>query len=231
MSLVTPKTPLEIVRAFTTGLGDFVSPRDPLWSVLLKKFFALEQFNLDLDKSTQRPAGPLASITNASGWRFLAADGDLYGGCHVGSVFAGLSPKVTGFSRDVEVLTTAESFSGLDDFEEVKQGPFEPRVLRVAWLRFEAFWLRFVPRDSPSYATPVETNGQAGSRDESRDLVIPFIGFVESPPKSFDDTKLERGNAYSVANFLTAVGSRRPALPPSPPRRPADVLPDGSVRP
>jgi hypothetical protein len=215
VSLVTPKTPPQIIRAFTTGLGDFISPNDPLWSLILEKFFALEQFNLDLEKLIKYPAGPLSSITNPSGWRFLAADGDLYGACHVGSVFAGLPPKVTGFSRDVEVLAAAESFDELNTIDEVKQGPYEPNVLRVAWLRFEAFWLRF--------------SGDESRDDESRDLVIPYIGFVERPPKRFDDQSLERMTAYSVVDFLSAVNSRKPTIPASSPRS-ADVLPRGGVR-
>ncbi|MBV8728883.1 MAG: hypothetical protein JO336_03650 [Acidobacteriia bacterium] len=218
MSLVTPKTPPEIIRAFTAGLGDFLSPNDPLWSVMLEKFFALEQFNLDLDEFN--PAGPLDSMVDESGWRFLAADGDLYGGVHVGSVIEGLPPKVTGFSRDTEVLTAAESFDDLNTIPQVQQRAYEPRVLRVAWLRFEAFWLKPTP---DTYTSP-------GVRDESQDLVIPYIGFVERPPKTFGPTKLELMTPYWVADFLNAVNSRKPTPPPPPPKS-AHVLPRGGFDP
>ncbi len=200
MSLITPAMPPEITRAFTTGLGDFVSPNDPLWSVMLEKFFALQQFNLDLDKVNNEPNGPLDAISNPSGWRFLATDGDLYGGCHLGSVFDN-PPKVTGFSRDVQVLSGIQSYNELNTIPEVKQDQFEPRILRVSWLRFEAFWLKFIP---PSQ----QVIGPAGHG--SKDLVIPYIGFVEMPRKTFANTYLQRMTAYTVADFLRAVGSRRP---------------------
>jgi hypothetical protein len=224
MSLITPTMPPAIIRAYTTGLGDFVNPNDPLWSVMLENFVALEQFNLDLDKLKEHSNGPLLSISNYSGWRFLAADGDLYGACHMGSIDKNLPPKVTGFSRDVQVLNVVESFNELNTMDKVKQNPFEPRVLRIAWLRFEAFWLKFSPPGGP----PQGANAQA---DDPNDLVIPYIGFVERPRKTFgQNMHLERMTAYTVADFLSAVGSHQPSLTSKPPR-PSDVLPPGGFRP
>jgi len=194
MGLITPTMPPAILRAFNLGLGDFISPSDPLWSVLLKRFIGLQTHGLNLDLYVNiafDPDGkplPLDSVSSfdslvqSTGWRFLAADGDVYGGCHVGSVDPSLPPKLTGFSRDVEVLTAIEQFNELSTIDEVNTCTFEPRVLRISWLRFEAFWLH-VPDST--------------SQPQCYDLVIPYFGFVKRP--------LELMQPKPISGFLTAI--------------------------
>jgi hypothetical protein len=233
--------PPAIIRAFTSGLGNYVDPNDPLWSVMLKSFFALDQYNVDLDRLAAITEGQpllLDQLTNESGWRFLAADSNLYGACHVGSVAdATLAPKVTGFSRDAEVLTAIERFNELDTDDGVKKNAFEPRVLRVAWLRFEAYWLKFIAGDSSQVNNQSRKSNGQGDRDESNDLIFPYIGFVENPKKTYDtDGTLQIMTGVSPQNFLTAlkntkiVAAYKTNTPPKS-RKPANVLPLGGVRP
>ena len=151
MSLTNPVIPSDITRAFTTGLGDFVDPSNPLWSVMLNDSVALPAFNLQLmpDPVPPRPIALEVPWIQESGWRFVAAVGDLYGACHVGSIKPGFPPKLTGFSDDVQILTFVESFSQLRSLTEVAAWDFTPRVLRITWLIFEAFWLSPLPPPLP----------------------------------------------------------------------------------
>jgi hypothetical protein len=173
MSLTKPPIPLPIVRAFTTGLEDFIDPGDPLYSLLSQESMAIAAYNLLPPFPIPLPIPPppfperledYALETISSGYRFWAASGDLYGACHVGSIHAG-TPKVTGFSDVVDVLTGVERFYQLNAIPEVAAAAFEPRVLRVTWGRFEAFWLHSID-----------------STAEDR-----FVGYAGFPPKGIDD--------------------------------------------
>src|SRR5579863_8909627 len=187
MSLTKPKIPLEIIRAFTTGLGDFIDPNEPIYSLLSQNFMAIEAHNLRLPvPPTPFPEKMEDWVLNAdaiipSGWRFWAASGDLYGGCHVGSVKAGTPPKLTGFSDTVQVLAGVERFNLLSTMPELAAAAFEPRVLRIGWYPLEAFWLR-------STVTGVD------------DRFVVHSGF---PPKSLDPTQ-----SYSWAEFRKAIWGR-----------------------
>lgn len=170
MSLTKPPIPLPIVRAFTTGLEDFIEPGDPLYSLLSQESMAIAAYNLLLPLPIPPPPFPIKMEdwntfeTISSGYRFWAASGDLYGACHVGSINAG-TPKVTGFSDVVDVLTGVERFYQLNAIPELAAAAFEPRVLRVTWGRFEAFWLH-----------------STDSTVEDR-----FVGYAGFPPKGLDD--------------------------------------------
>jgi DNA uptake protein ComE-like DNA-binding protein len=188
MSLSKPNPSAETLRAFTAGLADFVDSSDPVWSLLLNRYVALDARNLnryriceifhhepfDTAKTIARltveafarlAANPALEddLIPSSGWRFLALDGDVYGGCHVGNITPGVPPKLTGFSNDVQVLAAIEAFNGLDDVLASASitGAFELRVLRTTWLHFEAFWLH--------------------SLDGDFDRVIPYAGFPGAP--------------------------------------------------
>ncbi|MBV9398672.1 MAG: hypothetical protein JO062_11885 [Bryobacterales bacterium] len=200
MSLITPALPPAILRAFNMGLGDFVSPKDPLWAVMLKKFIALEVYSLNLDHFIARvPAGAippssLEGLIDSAGWHFLASDGHVYGACHVGSFDPSLPPKLTGFSREAEVLTSIESFDDLNTMDQLRNCIFEPRVLRLPWARFEAFWLHL----------PDQMAQPAGCND----WIVPYTGFVETPPKYLDDdhtSMLQLGRPFGIAAFLGAL--------------------------
>jgi hypothetical protein len=178
MSLIKPTIPADVLRAFTSGLGDFIRPGSPLWSLLLNKYVAIQAYNLQLDSfcGIDSPSAVTAFKTlpdgffKSSGWRFLAGEGDLYGGCHVGSIISGQPPKLTGFSKSVQVLASIESFNELPNVSLPAPGDFEIRVLRIPWLQFEAFWL---------YSLPA-AGGSLGSEGIGTDVIVPYIGFVES---------------------------------------------------
>jgi hypothetical protein len=179
MSLTKPPIPLPIVRAFTTGLEDFIDPGDPLYSLLSQESMAIAAYNLLPPFPIPLPIPPppfperledYALETISSGYRFWAASGDLYGACHVGSIHAG-TPKVTGFSDVVDVLTGVERFYQLNAIPEVAAAAFEPRVLRVTWGRFEAFWLK-----------------STDSNVEDR-----FVGYAGFPPKGLGDPRKSVG--------------------------------------
>jgi len=144
MSLTKPKIPLDIKRAFTTELGNFVDPSNPLWSLLSQKFVALEAYNFRLDPFPHKIEDWHLDekSTSSSGWRFWAAEGDLYGACHVGSVEKDLPPKLTGFADTVQVLTAIEGFNQMSTITELAAAAFEPRVWTITRLPIEAFWLK-----------------------------------------------------------------------------------------
>jgi hypothetical protein len=184
MGLKTTVVPPDVLRAFTSGLGNYVDPSRPLWSVMQKEYVAHEWYSLVLsgiDKLKGSKIFPEAHLLS-TGWRFMATDGDVYGGCHVGSPRTNARPMLTGFSWDSQVLTFMESLEELKTLPEVG-GPvqFELRGLNVRWLHFEAFWLH--------------TDTGVG------DLVVPYTGFVEGSPNY-----LELMRPYSVENFLIAIG-------------------------
>lgn len=178
MSLTKPNIPAAILRAFTSGLGDYIDSSEPLWSLLLNKYTAINASNLNLEifhpiaqadfpAVLQELQRVLARESLAqTGWRFLAAEGDLYGGCHVGSITPGHPPKLTGFSTATQILTAIESLNGLGPL--VPPGDFEPRVLRIPWLQFEAFWLHSADADK-KYPDRIDYN---------RDYLVPYGGFI-----------------------------------------------------
>jgi hypothetical protein len=179
MSLTKPNIPAEILRAFTSGLGDYIDSSEPLWSLLLNKYTAINASNLNLEifyaiAQADSQAMPqelqrvLAGESLAqTGWRFLAAEGDLYGGCHVGSITPSHPPKLTGFSTATQILTAIESLNGLGPL--VPPGNFEPRVLRIPWLQFEAFWLHSADAADKEHPDRIDYN---------RDYLVPYGGFI-----------------------------------------------------
>jgi hypothetical protein len=185
MSLRRPDVPDDILRAFTTGLGDFIPSGGPLWSLLLSQFFPLMQQNVSL-VPLAAPAVSLESALTSTGWRFLAAEGDLYGACHVGSVRQGAAPILTGFSDDPLVLTAFERLNEVENLLAQKKisWHYTPSVLRITWLRLEAFWLHADPG--------------------SLDRVIPYAGFVGDEPAE-PKTGLEMMALYDVDAFLRKI--------------------------
>jgi hypothetical protein len=186
MSLNQPSVPAVVRRAFSSGLGNYVDPSQPLWSVLLNKSTPLSTWSLSFSKIQElieRPAPDTLSgddVAISTGWHFAAADGDLYGACHVGSVTPKEQPMVTGFSGDVEILTFLERFEQVKTLSEVGQAAFEVRLLSIRWLHFDSFWL---------YGPSRET-----------DLLIPCAGFVGGPPNHLDLLY-----PYPVKHFLAAI--------------------------
>jgi hypothetical protein len=189
MSFIKALPPQEILRAFTTGLGDFIDQSNPLWSLLEGKYVAQQVFNLDLHAIPQTEMAPsvLAPLIKSTGWRFLAADAGRFAACHVGSITPDLPPKLTGVSTELPVLQAIEGIGQLEALKEVATRKFEVRTLRIAWLRFEAFWL--------------------SAQDGGPDLVVPYMGFVEGPPN-----KLKLMKAYAVNEFLRAIWVRAQRL-------------------
>jgi hypothetical protein len=209
MSFTKPPIPLEIIRAFTAGLEDFIDPGDPLYSLLSQESMAIAAYNLlppiPIPIPMPIPPPPFPEkmevwdvfATIPSGYRFWAASGDLYGACHVGSINGG-TPKLTGFSDVVDVLTAVERFYQLNAIPELAAAAFEPRVLRVPWGRFEAFWLH-----------------STDSTVEDR-----FVGYSGFPPKGLDDPTKSvcwaefRNDIWDLARqaYLQAVAKSTAAL-------------------
>lgn len=190
MSLKAPEIPPVVMRAFKTGLGNYIDPSSPVWSLLLKQYVALEWSSLSLSKTGEldgpkfkAPINRLDDLVIPTGWRFAAAERGLYGGCHVGSTKTNPLPILTGFSDDPQILTFMESLEQLRALSVVGAGQFTLKVLRVAWLHFEAFWL----------STP----------DGAGDIVVPFTGFVQGSPN-----RLSLMNPYPVLSFLKEIWRR-----------------------
>jgi hypothetical protein len=197
MSLKNPDVPAEILRAFTSGLGDYVDSSDPLWSLLLNKYIAIDALNLPLEPFRKIALDRVQKIETKlpnTGWRFLAAEGDLYGGCHVGSITSGHPPKLTGFSTAAQILTAIENYNGLGPLVPPVPpglpGNFQPRVLRVPWLQFEAFWLHFTP---PNEEYP-------DSFDYDHDRLVPYDGFAGAR-----HLRLALMQAFTVNDFFEAI--------------------------
>jgi len=193
-----PVIPPVVLRAFTSGLGNYIDPSRPLWSLMQKQYVALQWNSLNLDaicKLTDQP-DTLEGLALQTGWRFAASDGDLYGACHVGSMVGrdyNTPPITTGFSYDAQTLTFMESLEQLKLLPlpdgMTGAGPFELRGLSIRWLHFEAFWLR-------NTAAPTGTQEPDGTGD----IVVPYTGFVEDFPNY-----LELMSPYPVKYFLTAI--------------------------
>jgi len=131
MNYKTPAAPPVVIRAFTAGLGNYVDPGTPLWSLLLKKSVALKWWSLDLfkiGKFDMTPSTITDDLVITTGWRFTAADGDYYGGCHVGSVTLDSPPILTGFSDDVRILTFMDSLEQLKALSVASSYQFELRT-------------------------------------------------------------------------------------------------------
>ena len=187
MILKESEIPAVVMRAFKAGLGNYIDPSNPLWSLLLKQYVALPWWSLSLSEigkldkpKFKEPITRLDHLVISTGWRFMAAEANRYGGCHVGSIENG-SPILTGFSDDPQILTFMESLEQLKSIS--RTGQYTLRVLRVAWLHFESFWL----------STP----------DGAGDIVIPFSGFIQGPPNH-----LSLMNPYPVGSFLEAIWCR-----------------------
>jgi len=199
MSLNATVIPPAVLRAFTSGLGNYIDPSRPLWSVMQKKYVGLAAFSLRLSEISKYNYTPTALTVDdviSTGWRFVAKDADLYGGCHVGSIKTDAPPILTGFSGDAQILTFMERLEDLPALVDpatkvpvVGKGQFDLRVLNIRWLHFEAFWL---------YAT--DGAGETPATLRAKDIVIPYAGFVEGPPNY-----LELMFPYPVKDFLTAI--------------------------
>jgi hypothetical protein len=146
MSLKIPSPPTSTLRAYKSGLSDFVDSGCSLWNLMLQRHQAHAVHNLHLQKLhdalCQNPCPPLdEKVTKPTGWRFLASDTGLLGACHVGAESAGAAPKLTGFSNAPEIEGITELIGRLANLPEVQNDTFELRVLRITWLHHEAFWL------------------------------------------------------------------------------------------
>jgi hypothetical protein len=233
MSLIKASVPRHIRQAYTSGLGDFVDSGSPLWSLLLNKYAAIPTYNLVLScyckliftsDVSSLPTLP-DSVLQPTGWRFLAAEGDLYGACHVGSVTSSLPPKLTGFSSSAPVLTAIECLNQLPSIGltpilppgTLPPGDYEIRILRIPWLRFEAFWLHWLapdgkrsPCDDWSANSPANGGqepgggGSANNQHRGTDLVVPYIGF----PESASGGQLSAMQALLLPDFLNAISKR-----------------------
>jgi len=233
MSLRRASVPRHIRQAFTSGLGDFVSSGSPLWSLLLNRYAAIPSYNLVLpcyckliftSDATALKTLP-DNVLQSSGWRFLASEGDLYGACHVGSVIPSLPPKLTGFSNSPIVLTAIERFNQLPSVTlspilppgSLPVGDYEIRILRITWLRFEAFWLYWLPSagngspcddwpatDAPPASDQGPGGGGSASQYRGTDLIVPYIGF----PESASDGRLSPMQALLLPDFLNAIAKK-----------------------
>jgi hypothetical protein len=195
-----PVIPPVVLRAFMSGLGNYIDPSRPLWSLMQKQYVALQWSSLNLDQicnlPPQQAPTTLQGLFRDTGWRFAASDGDLYGACHIGSIHRenNTPPILTGFSYDVQTLTFMESLEQLKVLHPPNDGmgPFELRGLSIRWLHFEAFWLRkLVGPAQPSPPDPYDWTG---------DIVVPYAGFVEGFPNH-----LELMYPYPVNDFLAAI--------------------------
>jgi hypothetical protein len=183
MSLKAPVIPPAVLRAFTSGLGNYIDPSVPLWSLMQKEHVALAWWSLSLfrfDPSQDAPDAITDDHLISTGWRFVASDGNLYGECHVGSAKPGAPPILTGCSYDSQIPAFMESLKALKALPVIGTGEFELRGLSSRWLHFEAFWLH--------------------TKDGKGDIVIPYAGFVEGPPN-----RLERMRPYPAKDFLNAI--------------------------
>jgi DNA uptake protein ComE-like DNA-binding protein len=208
--LIKACVPGEVLRAFTTGLGDFVDSGTPLWSLLLNKYSALSAYSLKLSSFGKLEASPTTELKalpqedmQPTGWRFFAIEDDLYGGCHVGSIQSGLPPKLTGFSNSVQVLAEIEGYNGLTHIP-LPPGNYGVRVLMIPWLQFEAFWLHWLsaagsPAPDCDPNNPPSKENQAGT-----DVIVPYFGFV----KSCSAGVLSTMQAYCLPDFLEAISHR-----------------------
>jgi hypothetical protein len=209
--LKAPIVPGEVRRAFTAGLGDFVSSGSPLWSLLLNKYNPVPAYDLDLKIFWELASPPgfegrktLPGERLQCRWRFLAADGGLYAGCHVGSVVQGQPPKLTGLSDSVQILEAMERFIELPSVSLPSPGDFEIRVLRIPWLHFEAFWLYWLPPgngSTPTLLPPADARETTDDSSRGTDVIVPYLGFVERPSRE----KLSTMNALVLPEFLQAI--------------------------
>jgi DNA uptake protein ComE-like DNA-binding protein len=219
MSLRKPTVPGDVLRAFTTGLGDFISSGSPLWSLLLNKYTPIQAYNLLLWRKTGPSTseslfcGPtptqsyLKSLKTLdgwaipTGWRFFAAEDDLYGASHVGSIVPGLPSKLTGFSNSVQVLAAIESYQQLPTVPICPPGDFEIRILRVTWLHLEAFWLYWLPPSGNGSTSSGPPSEAANGPNRGYDVIVPYMGFVESSSCG----ELSPMTAYLLPDFLLAI--------------------------
>jgi hypothetical protein len=194
MSLLFKKPPRQIARAHQADLANFVNTGSTVFSLLLHSPKACQVYGLR--KGDVCTAGvDLTKCVNDLGWRFLAGDSGGAGATHVGSV-AGSAPKLTGFSGEQQVADAIAHLSDLEGLTGLPQGPFEVRLLRVAWLRFEAFWLH-----------------ADGAADAKGDHVVPYTDFAAAPQVGLKVMK-----AYSAADFVNAIYQKVcAAAPPAPP--------------
>jgi hypothetical protein len=165
------------VHAFKSGLQDFVEPGTQLWSLLLEKYEACKVYTLELDKVGD--GKPPKTIEDAlvcdRGWRFLASDGAQNGACHVG----GGSLKVTGFSSAPEIASAVNYIREIEATQGISPADYELRVLRIPWLRFEAFWL-------------------FSNYGRQLDLVFPYTRFAKA-------AKLRPMTQYTAEDFLKPI--------------------------
>jgi hypothetical protein len=187
MSLKIPSPPTSTLRAYKSGLSDFVDSGCSLWNLMLQRHQAHAVHNLHLQKLhdalCQNPCPPLdEKVTKPTGWRFLASDTGLVGACHVGAESTGAAPKVTGFSNASEIEGITGLIGRLGNLPEVQKDTFELRVLRITWLHHEAFWLHSV------------TGGV--------DLVIPYTTFAVGIPGTL--------RVYKWPEYLDEI---RPRIP------------------
>lgn len=165
------------VHAFKSGLQDFVAPGNQLWALLLDKYEACKVFTLELEEvgDGDPPDSIEDSLVCNRGWRFLASDGAQNGACHVG----GGSLKVTGFSSAPEIAGAVNSIREIEATQGISPADYELRVLRIPWLRFEAFWL-------------FSTYGR------QFDVVFPYTRFAQV-------AKLQTMVPYTAKDFLEKI--------------------------
>ncbi len=200
MSIKPSQPPSEAVNSLQGGLGQmraapgaapagafdaaFSSGHESHWDDGLPH----QAFNLGLDAVQ---AGRGVDAAQAVGWRFLLGQPAEHPTVAAEVADAGGQHEFSGLNRGPFVGQTLSAMKQAEQVEEVKNGDYEPRLLRVPALYVVALWLK--------------------ERTTGKDIVIPLD---PAPPN------LTPGRHYTADEFaaeLAEMSARMPAPPPHAP--------------
>ena len=176
MAITHPPVPPAIREAFVAGIGDFTSQvpgagLDP--EKLSKASNGIQVFALGLSE-LEASETLIDNHAVAAGWQFLL-DGPA-GPAMSSEVYQPGSgmPRVISFSRDKNNQEARWALAMLERLPEVHEHDYDLRILRIAGLGIDSFWLKSPAADQP-------------------DLVVPFHTLF---------TEVRAGVAYPMAQFL-----------------------------
>lgn len=179
MPLTQQEAPEEAKQALLAGIGDYLSPADPMKEELANAKQGLKVWVLPLEALT---SGMGLSGAQDVGWGFLA--GSL--GAH--AIAAQITPsgadqkqELTAVARGPEVGLLIQALHDVQGLPEVQNNNYEAQILRIPGILLEAFWLRSPA--APDLVVPFHTRSkQLQSRAYAVDE---FIAAVRSMAEAF----------------------------------------------
>jgi hypothetical protein len=153
MPLTQQDAPEETKQALLAGIGDYLSPADPLREELAREKQGLKVWVLALEALSN---GAGLSGAQQVGWGFLAGRPGVHAiAAQITTSGVDQKQELTAVAQGPEVALLIQSIHKVQDVVERQNGSYELEILRIPGILLEAFWLK--ASEGPDLIVPFHT--------------------------------------------------------------------------